>query len=224
MKFFIMASMKCKDLFATLTKETQIHYLNYTLETQDRNHLAPFFQLNLEEIIKLKSYKLDEIETNYKQDLTNNGKKLTETRKKQEMTEQQKNKDIEQDELSILSDNEILEKIETLKKSLKGKLEKLESGLLLHYSVAIGAAIFILPTLLVLNCCFSAKAKRNWDQEIETFKAEVQKEEQIFDKELKKVMDDRKYLEQQFSLVLEEGETIKSIIENVGSTKEMLDE
>lgn len=48
MKVFITSSMKCGKIFRNLTRDTQMHYLNYTLETKSRDHLNPFFQVDIE--------------------------------------------------------------------------------------------------------------------------------------------------------------------------------
>ena len=80
MKVFISTSMRCGQIFRNLTKDTQMHYLNFTLETQSREHLEPFFEIELDDVFKLSSYKLDAEEANYKQNLLKKGEEMKKKR------------------------------------------------------------------------------------------------------------------------------------------------
>lgn len=221
MKVFVTSSLRCAQLFGNLTKNTQIHYLNYTLETRSRDHLSVFFESDLEAIFKLKSYKLDSVEVNYKQDLLNQGEKMSKLRETLQKDQPPKK------ELIIpegLTNDDILKKIEVRKQDLKAKVEKIEAGTFLHYSVVFGAIVTSLPAIFAISYCCPAKGNIDWEEKIEELKKEVKREEQIFDKELKKVMDQRKSLEASVEK-LEGGKfKISDILEGKHDPEEVVEE
>jgi hypothetical protein len=71
----------------------------------------------------------------------------------------------------------------------------MEDGNLIHYGVFGGAGIISIPTIIFFWYCCSGKKKINWKLKVQELKKEVAREEKILDKELKKVMEERKSLE-----------------------------
>lgn len=92
------------------------------------------------------------------------------------------------------SDSDLKGNLDSRKTELKGLLDKIENGNFMNYGVILGAILVSIPSMILLKCFCAPGKGINWDERIEKLKSDVRREEKIFDKELKKVMDERKSL------------------------------